>query len=110
MADKEAFLKAAPPRGEVDIPDVGPVGVRGLTRQEALSLRDLVGGPGAIERRIIHLGMTDPALTEAEVEAWYGSAPAGHTDRLVNAISALSGLSEGAEKRGVPEVRGGRKS
>ncbi len=110
MIDREQFLKAAAPEAVVDIPGEGQVRVRGLTRVEVVGLQALPKETGLIERRIIQLGMVDPTLTEADVEAWYGTAPAGHTDLIVNEVSRLSGIGEGAAKSGVPPVRARRRS
>lgn len=107
MIDREQFLKAALPEAELDIPDVGTVRVRGLTRAEALGLQTIKDDPGALEQRIILLGLVEPALSADDVDAWYGSAPAGLTDLIVDAVSRLSGLGEGAAKSGVPGIRSG---
>lgn len=103
--DKDLFLKASIPEGTVDIPGAGTVRVRGLTRLEVLGLEPLQKDVGALERRIILLGMVDPSLDEGDVAAWYAAAPAGHTDLIVNEVSRLSGMSEGSPKRAVPGVR-----
>ncbi len=105
MIDRERFLKAAVPEAEVDIPGEGTVRVRGLTRTEVLGLQGLASDQAALERRIIALGLVDPELSAADVDAWYDTAPAGHTDLIVNKVSDLSGITEGAAKSGVPAVR-----
>lgn len=110
MIDREQFLKAAAPEGTVTIPGEGEVRVRGLTRLEVIGLQGMPKDTGQIERRIIQLGMVDPALSEDDVAAWYAAAPAGHTDLIVDEVSRLSGLGEGAAKSGVPPVRGRRGS
>jgi hypothetical protein len=106
MIDKETFLKARLPEREVDLPGVGTVRVRGLTRAEALEVQALQGDVAAMEQKVIHFGLVDPVLTNAEIACWYGAVTAGEIDLLVNPISEMSGLTEGAPKRGVPEVRG----
>ena len=110
MIDKEQFLKAAVPEDLVNVPGHGQVRVRGLTRSEVVGLQAMPKDVGALERRIIQLGMVDPVLDEGDVAAWYASAPAGHTDLIVDAVSRLSGLSEAAPKSGVPGVRRGQRS
>ena len=105
MIDREVFLKAALPEAEVDLPGVGPVRVRGLTRAEVVALQGFKADVGAVERRIIALGLVDPALGPDDVDVWYDTAPAGMTDLIVNEVSRLSGLSDGATKSGVPGIR-----
>lgn len=107
---RELFLKAAVPEDVVDIPGLGPVRVRGLTRLEVIGLQSMPKDTGLIEKRIIRLGLVDPVLTDDDVDAWYDVAPAGHTDLIVDAVSRLSGLGEGATKSGVPPVRNRRRT
>jgi hypothetical protein len=103
--DKDAFLKVRLPERSVEIEGVGTVRVRGLSRVEALDVRNTGGDVDRAEKKIIFYGLVDPTLTEEEVTAWYAAAPAGEIDQLVNPIVELSGLAEGAAKSGVPEVR-----
>lgn len=104
MIDREQFLKVAVPEAVVDLPGFGEVRVRGLTRVEAMGLKGFSDN-GDLERRIIHLGMVEPALDEDDVAAWYAAAPAGMTDIIVDQVSKLSGLGQGAAKSGVPGIR-----
>src|SRR5688572_30491197 len=99
MIDKATLLKARLAEQEVDIPGVGTVRVRALSRAEALEVQGLGGDVAAIERKILALGMVDPPLTDAEVGEWYAAAPAGELEPVCQAIVAMSGLSEGAPKR-----------
>ena len=96
--DKETFLKPRLPEADVELPGVGTIRVRGLSRQEALSLQPLATDTPAMERAIVGLGLVDPALTSAEVDEWYAAAPAGEIAPIVSAIHELSGLKEGAAK------------
>lgn len=84
--------------------DVGTVRVRGLTKDEVVSCRDADGG--TIDVELLALGMVDPELTADEVTEWLSTAPAGDYVRVMTALSELSGIDEGADKSGVPEVRG----
>lgn len=106
--DKDRFLEAALPEAEVVIPGVGEVMVRGLTRHEVLALAALKDDQCALEQRIVHLGLVDPALSEDDVAAWFLSAPAGYTDLIVDEVSRLSAMSKEAPKSGLPGVRGER--
>lgn len=75
----------------------GPVKVRGLSRLEVLDL----GGRGKVdfERRLLALGVVDPALSEDQVAAWQAiPGRAGEIGRVSNRITELSGIGEGAAK------------
>lgn len=104
MIDKETFLKAALPERQVDL-DGQVVTVRGLSRAEVVGLQGLTDNLPGLEQKILLLGFVDPPLTDGDVTTWYGSAPAGHIDKVVTAISQLSGMAEGAAKSRVPKVR-----
>ncbi|HET9876920.1 MAG TPA: hypothetical protein VFQ37_14335, partial [Mycobacterium sp.] len=95
----------------VEIPGVGTVRVRGISRVELLGIRkatddSTMDGPRVLdlERRMVALAMVDPVMTEAQVGEWQKVAPAGEVDKISNAISELSGLVEGAPKSGVQTV------
>lgn len=104
MIDKETFLKAVLPEETLSLPGVGDVRVRGLTRQEAVNLSHAKGNVPALECLIIKLGLVEPVLTSDEIKTWYESSPSGLTDLIVNAVTRLSSLDEGAAKSGLPEV------
>lgn len=104
--DKADLLRRRLPEREVELPGVGTVRVRGLTRAEALEVQKRQGDVAAMERLILSLGLVDPVLTEDEVGEWYAAAPAGELEPVSQAIVDLSGLGEGATKSGVPPVRG----
>ena len=80
--------------------DVGTVRVRALTRTEVVQCRDKTGK--TIDVELIALGMTDPELTKDEAGEWLSTAPAGDYVKVLQAISELSGLSEGADKSRLP--------
>lgn len=105
MIDKEAFLKSSLPERCVDL-DGAEVTVRGLSRAEVVALQALKDNLAALEQRILELGFVDPPMDAADAERWYTSAPAGQIDRVVAAISDLSGMTPTAPKSGVPGVRG----
>lgn len=96
--DKELLFKSRLPEADVDIPGVGTVRVRGLSRAEAMLLHSLKG-PEAIERKILALGLVDPILTEAEVGKWQRASIAGELGPVATKISELSGLNPGSDKQ-----------
>lgn len=87
----------------------GTVIIRGLTRNEAIRIRDLKGDLSARDDLLISLGLLEPAMTPEEVAEW-GEAQGEFvvmTD-LSEAIGRLSGMTEDAGKSRVP--RAGKRS
>jgi hypothetical protein len=114
--NKEALFKPRLAEAEIDLPGVGTVRVRALTRAEVIGIRRAADNDPAtldgkrvlvIERKMIALAMVDPELTEAEVGRWQDAAPAGELTPVTDKIQELSGMAEGASKSGVPGAGGG---
>lgn len=105
MIDREAFLKHRLGERAVEIPGVGVVRVRGLSREEAFSLKKEEDHE-AMERRMVLLGMVEPKLSADDVAEWYAHAPSGEIELVVGPIQELSSLGKGAAKSDVPSVRG----
>jgi hypothetical protein len=101
MIDREAFLKPRLAEREVDLPGVGTILVRGLSREEVVAMQPLKNDTAALEQRIIELGLVNPALSAADVGAWYAAASTGEVDLIVDAICDLSGVSTGGPKSGL---------
>lgn len=97
MIDKAKLLKSRLAETTVDIPGIGTVRVRGLSRAEALAAQNLKGA-AAIERRMLALALVDPVMTEAEVGEWQAAAPAGELEPVTDKIQELSGMTQGAAK------------
>lgn len=92
---------------EVTLPSNGKkVVVRGLTRFELVVSGKGTDDSALIERRNVKVCLVQPQLTMAQVEAWQRN-PATIRDFQVvtEKIRELSGLSEGADKSDVQEVR-----
>lgn len=106
--DKELLFKrkSAGRTAEVPIGELGNVTVRALSREEVKACRDDNGKTQ--ENKLIAAALVDPVLTPDEVSAWLDDAPAGDSLDVMDAISDLSGMAEGAAKRGVSRVRGER--
>lgn len=81
-----------------EIPGVGTVVVRPLTRAEAFSLRGKGFDEEVLERKVLALGLVDPALTEEEVAEWQKVASSGEVDTLMGVISEISGMTKTAAK------------
>jgi hypothetical protein len=101
---KDALLAARLPEDDVEIPGVGTVRVRALSRAEALKVQRL--GKAEKDAHTIALGMVDPPMSVTDVQRWAESSPAGEMEAVGRRIAELSGvLTEGAQKSGVPGVR-----
>jgi hypothetical protein len=97
---KELLFKSRLAEDDVQIPGVGTVRVRALSRAEVLLVRkatDLAGdvdGPRALvlERKMVAAAMVHPPLTEAEVGRWQNASAAGELEPVTEAIQRLSGM------------------
>jgi hypothetical protein len=99
--DKATLLGAAVdalPVEDIEIPGVGTVKVRGLSRFESLLVGKADGDAAATERAIIRYGLVEPALTEAEIRDWLQVAPNAHVDPITKAVARLSGMLEDSAK------------
>lgn len=106
--DKEALFKPRLPEQAVDIPDVGEVRIRALSRSEVLAFRkrQLGDDVAAMERAMIAAALVQPALTEDEVGQWQAASAAGELEPLTNAIAELSGMDKAATKEAIKQFRG----
>lgn len=95
--DKDLLFKPRLPEDDVEIPGVGTVRVRGLSRIEAMHVQ-AAKGPEATERRILALGLVDPKLTEAEAGRWQDASPAGELEPVTDRIAELSGMNPGSDR------------
>jgi hypothetical protein len=96
IISKEALLKGQLPEGTVDIPDVGTVRVRGLSRAEVLSLAAL--DAEAREVKILACGVVEPVLTEEEIRGWREAVTSRTIRDVSDEIMVLSGLVEKARE------------
>lgn len=104
MVDKHALMAPRLPEDDVEIPGVGTVRVRALSRAEAMSVQRLAKKDQDVHT--IALGMMDPPMSVDDVQRWAEASPAGEMEAVARRIAQLSGvLTEGAQKSGVPGVR-----
>lgn len=90
------------PEDDVDVPGLGTVRVRALSRVEAMIVEG-VKGTEAKERKMISLGLIDPDdMTEHEVGEWMRVGSAGELDPVSRRIGELSGMLAESPKSGVP--------
>lgn len=100
--DKDALFRPRVDEDDVEIPGVGTVRVRGLTRHEVLAAQQgRLGDTMAAERAMLALGMLDPKLTEDEVARWQRACPAGEMEPVTRKIQELSGMLDGSPKSGL---------
>lgn len=90
--DKAALLSKRFGVEDVEVPGVGTVQIRALTRAEALSVRGVEMDAEVLEQKLIAMAMVDPQLTEPEVKEWQGCATAGEIQIIVEAIVRISGM------------------
>jgi len=100
VIDREVLLKARLREATVAIPDVGEVRVRALSREEVMTLQAIQADAGALASEAFCLvrGMVEPALSEEDARTLLQGSPGAELQPVVDAILALSGLVEGAQK------------
>jgi hypothetical protein len=91
-------------RTEVYPVDDGEVVIRGLTRNEALAVRE-ADTLADKDNLLISLGLVDPVLSPEDVAAWAENDEAGVLAGISTRIGELSGMGEGAGKSRVPRAR-----
>lgn len=101
--DKALLFAPRLAQAEVEIPGVGTVTVRGLSRFEMVGVQKLQEkGVLVHERAILAMGMVDPAMTEDDVAQWQKASPAAEINEVAKKINELSGIGKAAAKSDVP--------
>lgn len=102
---KEALLTKRPmPTRDVDVPGLGAVQVRSLTRAEVFAFQS-APDPSKLETKMLAAALLAPKLTEAEAEEWAAASPADEITPVIDAILELSGMKEGADKEAMKSFR-----
>ena len=98
--DKAALFESRLPRAEFETP-AGTLLLRGLSRAEIMSLRKVgqSGDVDEVDKRMLRLGVVEPALTDADVKTWREAWPAAEIDAVVSKIAELSGMHEEETER-----------
>lgn len=98
--DKAALLtrRVADITAEVEVPGLGTVVVRGLSRWQMIAVFQLSKKPHRQEQLAISFGMVDPELTPEEVAEWQRCATASELEAVAQKINELSGIGPGAAK------------
>lgn len=102
--DKAKLLQRQGGTRDVEIPGLGTVTVRALTRAQVKSAKEYP--EDEVDLRLITAAIVDPEdVTFEDVAQWLDNAPMGDYVAVMDAIAELSGISAGADKSGVPGVR-----
>lgn len=105
IISKELLLKPRLEEREVDLPGVGAVRVRGLSRAETVRLGQLELGQA--DAFLLQRGLVQPALTPEEIDQWRDSVSADEIAPAYEMIAALSGIGPAALREAVLSFRGG---
>jgi hypothetical protein len=90
------------PEDDVEVTGLGLVRVRGLSRDEALSLRGIAGRAES-ERALLAFAMVSPRLTPAQVARWQAASPAGEMEPVTDKVAELSGMLDDSAKQAVKD-------
>ncbi len=104
--DKATMLASDVDAEDLDVPGLGLVRVKGLTRAETIETTKFEGA--AWERAIIVRGLVEPRLTDDEVETFQDSKRSGVVTAIFNRIIHLSAVGRDATKSDPAEDGGGR--
>lgn len=102
--DKSALLAKRFGVETVEIPGVGEVKVRALTRGEALSFKGQTEDVRLFEQKILALAMVEPTMSEEDIKAWQDASPAGELDTVFSVVLRLSGMEKHADKAAYKSV------
>lgn len=105
--DKEALLQRRLKQEDVEIPGVGSVTVRSLSRAEAQKIHGVGMDPGVLERKMLAMAMVDPVMTEDEIEVWQQSVDVGELSLVVDAVIGISGMEVATPKELMQQFRDG---
>lgn len=105
-ASAEELTKQRAGEEDFTMPSGAVVRVRGLSRGEVYLMQKTKADGGiqdeaAWERRMVHLALLQPELTEEQVGEWQQGPAGGDLEELTDKIRELSKLGQGAEKSGV---------
>lgn len=91
---KQDLLKSRFGITDVEIPDLGTVKIRALSRGEALKIQGVEKDTAEMEQWLVSLAMVEPKMTAAEVKEWQDNSPAGELQVVTEAIIKSSGMEE----------------
>lgn len=98
--DKELLFKPRLAEEEVDLPGVGTIRLRALTRDEIMAAQEEhIDEDGEVDRAgldnaILARSMVDPQMTEEETARWASVASAGEISLVVEAVMRVSAMDD----------------
>jgi hypothetical protein len=107
--DKTALLGQKFGYEDVEIPGVGMVRIRALTRSEAIKIQGEELIAEIMECKLLALAMVEPKMTEEEIQEWQDTSPAGQMQPVVKAILKASGMVEEVTREAYDDFRGRRR-
>lgn len=90
---------------DIDVPGVGTITVRALTRIEALSVTDKPMPMERVEQILLATAMVRPVMTEDQVRQWQEASAAGEIQEIANKITVMSGMSITADRAAMSQFR-----
>jgi hypothetical protein len=103
--DGDLLSKPRLPEADVEIPGLGVVRVRGLSRAEVLIIQKVAdSGEDILERKMLAAAMVSPRRTEGQVREWQEASPVGELQPVVARVMELSGMDEDAAKETYKEL------
>lgn len=103
--NKEELFKKRLQEEEIEIPGVGTVRVRALSRSEAMKFEGIKLEVEVIERKMLAVALVDPVLTEDEIGQWQQASSAGEITTVLLAVLRLSGMETESLKQAVKQFR-----
>jgi hypothetical protein len=104
--DKDLLFKPRLREEDVEIPGLGTIRVRGMSRAEVVD--DLYevdrSVAGAFECRLLSLAVVAPALTEEEAGEWRRAATGDEVRVVIDKINELSSLTKEQAKAAYKEL------
>ncbi len=100
--DRDLLKKARLVEEDVDLPGVGTVRVRAMSRAEAMRIKDKSMSVAKMEQIILSTAMLDPVMSVDDVREWQEASGAGEIELVVAAVTRMSGLERNAGKSDLP--------
>jgi len=90
---------------DVEIPGVGIVRLRPLSRAEVLELEGKEMPAAVAEQKLVARAMVEPKLTEDDVAQWQANSPAAEIQPVIEAIARMSGIEPNVSKEALTQFR-----
>jgi hypothetical protein len=97
--DKSQLLASRVGTEPYEIPGVGTITIRGLSREQMHEAgKHADEGVAGMEAIMLAHGLVEPALTVDEVRQWQANSPAGEIQPIVERINVISGVAGASQK------------